>query len=50
MSAAGLQTIGGTGSIGLGTMERVLRVVPGTFSLVNQDACHVALLPEFSAM
>ena len=29
MSAAGLSTIGGTGTVGHGVMERVLRVVPG---------------------
>ncbi len=33
MSAAGLRAIGGTGTVGHGVMERVLRIVPGEDSL-----------------
>lgn len=29
MSAAGLSTVGGTGTVGHGAMERALRIVPG---------------------
>ena len=29
MSAAGLNTVGGTGTVGHGAMERALRIVPG---------------------
>ena len=33
MSAAGLSTVGGTGTVGHGAMERALRIVPGEHPL-----------------
>ena len=34
MSAAGLSTVGGTGTVGHGAMERALRIVPGEEALL----------------
>lgn len=34
MNAAGLSIIGGSGTVGHGVMERVLRIVPGENSLL----------------
>lgn len=42
MSAAGLTSIGGSGTVGHGVMERVLRIVPGA----RQPSLHLLLLPS----